>query len=135
NRKGEPTRFVSVAQEWDAPASKFIAGLRLWDVSRETPLATQAEASAPHDRRPGLAVWSTGKAARQVRAALAWDDGQLRVWNPETDTMRTLSDGALNSGVAILPDGRLYTTTMTRNGGRLHEWQTSPEVAETPGER
>ena len=128
-RDGKPTLLVSVAQEWDSDQDEFVGGLRLWDVAKDEPLAKAVVPTASPDVRPGIAVWPAGNEAADVRAALTWDDGSLRVWNAATNDISTVADGVLNSSVAVNGSDRLITNTMTRDGGLLHAWTTTPTVA------
>src|SRR5205823_9315536 len=54
---------------------------------------------------PGLAVRHTGPTVKQVRVALAWGDGRLRVWDVGSSRFQEVADGLPNWNItgAYLP--------------------------------
>ncbi len=104
-RPGAPPVLLSAGSErvhdrsvrlWNAETGEYLGGIM-----------------GPRDARtrPGLAIWRTGDGPKQVRAAVAWEDEKLRVWDPSRDgtppATVLLPDGLLNNTVAVVGDRSL----------------------------
>lgn len=113
------TTLVSAGRDRDMINSRYRGAARVWDVEKGgEPVATQLDMPATLIR-PGLAAWHTGKAANQVRVAVAWNDGLLRVWDVATDTVATAkdtngTDGRMNITAVYLPEQQQLLTTTLR---------------------
>lgn len=112
--------LVSAGRDRDMVNSVYRGAVRVWDAEKGgEAIATNLELP-PSLIRPGLAAWQTGKAANQLRVAVAWDDGILRVWDVATDKVATARDGAngdkngrMNITAVYLPETQeLLTTTL-----------------------
>ncbi len=115
-RTDKPPLLVSTARERDT-----LGAVRLWDVARGESLDGLGNLPDP-TTRPGLAVWLTGAGQKQVRVAIAWGDGTLRLWDAERNGGRPAEvvDGRYNSTVALLPaPPRLLTGSFREGQGRL----------------
>src|SRR5206468_3807623 len=88
---------------WLATGGMGLGAVRLWDVSAGKELARSDDLPDPGDQRPGLAAWHTGPGARDLCAALAWQDGRLRVWDVGRGRLRSAgADGRLDDTVVFL---------------------------------
>ncbi len=120
---GKPLLLVSAAEEWNAATSAYEGRVRLWDVNKPETLAERAGVSKSSASRPGLAVRHTGKEAKQVSVAIAWNDEVLRLWEPAA-VMREIQDGKYNNTAAYIPDsGRLVTASLEGVSGQLRAWR------------
>jgi WD40 repeat protein len=126
---GKPPLLVSAASE--PRGTKPVGVVRLWDASRGELLGqTRGDEGLadPSDRRPGLAAWHTGKGPRDLRVALAWRDGTLRVWDVGRGRVTVMGDeGRSNDTVAFLddrtrPGGGTLLTGSYGLAARLREW-------------
>src|SRR5262249_13321690 len=66
-----------------------------------------------------------GADARDVRVAIAWGDGQLRVWNPATNQIIPVADGNYNDRAALLSAAGTFATAsnLDRRTGVIREWR------------
>jgi WD40 repeat protein len=135
----KPSVLVSAAQE-RASKNTWVNKVRLWDVSKAALLdnqgklvggdATLAEWAMPGKpgQPVGLAVRHTGKEVKQVRVAIAWNDGRLRLWEPASPDLREpigVEDGMPggNSTAVFVDDEGLITGAVSRReGGFLQVW-------------
>ena len=136
-RAKKPAVLVSLALEFQGKDKDGAGAVRIWDVAggKEVHLLTGLPVGKDQEVGPvGLAAWHTGNAASQARVAVAWNDGTLRVWDPDqTEPGRPweLLDGRSNTSVAYVPDsndpdrGRLFTGSF-QGGGRLQAWSSVP---------
>src|SRR5262245_59495209 len=117
----KPALLVSAAIDWDEKKGNIEGGLRLWDAEEGTLLAEQGgQALDPRKVvRPDLAVWHSGNAARAVRAAFSWGDGQLGVWEVDRDRVHATRDGRDYLRAAYLP-GRNRLLTAGSGAGSAH---------------
>ncbi|HMB02116.1 MAG TPA: hypothetical protein VKP69_00070, partial [Isosphaeraceae bacterium] len=130
---GQAPRLVSAARERDD-----LGVVRLWDVERgglldqgSIPLDPNASSS---QTRPGLAAWPTGPGPSQLRVAIAWGDGQLRLWDVERDRGRptAVGDGRFNNTVASFGGSSPLTGSLRDAQGRLTLWQRVAGAGEMP---
>jgi len=78
DRAGKSPMLVATARERDD-----LGTVRLWDIIQGKSVDGFGGLPNPMTR-PGLAAWHTGAGPRQVRVAIAWGDGKLRVWDVES---------------------------------------------------
>ncbi len=119
---GRSPELISTGQDWDAKARRYVGSVRLWDTGALKYLDGLGMASP--GRRPGLAIWRTGDGLRQIRVAIAWGDGELRIWDVEPGRMvRKQNDGKYNNTVAFLPSAsRLASGSFRGRNGRVRQW-------------
>jgi hypothetical protein len=139
---GKPL-LASAAREWDRATNMFVGAVRLWDLDREAEQSQVGRLSALPDpvdaatnrvSRPGLSF------ASRARVAIAWDDGQFRLWDSVRGTVegRPGNDGVYNNSTAVLPDQRRLLTTSLRlqNGqawhGHVQSWSVGPRGTPEP---
>src|SRR5438132_5396579 len=103
--EGKPPLLVSAAQEPAKRPDELVERLCLWDVTKAAYRDNQGalvDAGALVrerilDTRPhaniGLAVRHAGQGREQVRVAIAWSDGKLRVWDAARDELTDVVDG------------------------------------------
>src|SRR5262249_47393214 len=96
----------------------------VWDVDRGAPLATLAGLPGLAGLRPTLGVRRYGAEPRQVEVAIAWGDGQLRVWDVAREPARALAlpDGRWNAALDRLVPGGLLTASYESGEGRVTSW-------------
>src|SRR5262249_20768286 len=99
--------LLSAGRERDTTANKYAGAVRLWKLPEkndEEPLATRVDLPDPAELPPGVAAWHTGPGARQVRVALAWQKGNLSVWDADTNRpfAPNTKEGTFNDTVAYL---------------------------------
>jgi WD40 repeat protein len=130
---GKPPLLASAGREWDATALRYHGGVRLWDTSKFTEVDQFLRKELPDPYappvRPGLALRHTGNRVKEVQVALAWDDGQFRIWDVDRGVPQVATDGdpRRNNTVQFLPDGSALTTSGRQNQGRLlRTWTTPP---------
>jgi WD40 repeat protein len=131
---GRSPTLLSAARERDD-----LGVVRLWDVEKAGPLdraeiALDPKLSSPQTP-PGLSSWRTGPGPAQIRVAIAWRDGQFRLWDVEHDGGRpaTIPDGRFNSTVAPFAPSWPLTGSLRGGQGRLTLWQGldgGPRLAE-----
>lgn len=134
--KGKPPLLVSAAQEWSNKEKKFLGGVRVWDVTQtENPqVRSWIGIDLPaHYTSPGLAAWHTGQGTSQLQVAIAWGDGNLRVWDVEQDQegMTKNQDGRYNNTVAFAPNLKQLVTCskrQDRGDGTVRVWSTERDV-------
>ncbi len=133
SEKGKPPLLVSAAREPEGPDAKLAGVVRVWDVAKGTSLARLGGLPEPRTR-PGLAVRHAGPRAADVRVALAWNDGVLRVWDVAEQgqaAVKTVKDGANNITVAFHPSGRILSGSFVPGqGGRVQAW--TDQAGRTP---
>src|SRR5207248_2654197 len=117
-RAGKPPTLASYAREFGG--KEFAGGVRVWDVEQGKEIAQLIDLPDPVTPKrvhwPRLAVWHTGDQARQVRVALAVEDGTFRLWDGDRN-VAAKPDGDANNTVAYLPGpDRVLTGSYT--GGR-----------------
>ncbi|QDV33987.1 WD40 repeat domain-containing protein [Tautonia plasticadhaerens] len=125
---GGPPALVSVAREGDPGGD--LGALRLWDLGSGEELASVAVDPL---NIPALAAWRSGPGPRQVRAALASDDGTLRIWDPGAapDRLVAVADGRFNRAVSRDDRAdRLVTGSFdaATNSGRLRTWSLGADA-------
>lgn len=103
--------------------------LCLWDVNKAVSgedgnLAEQTLPRLASTLPPQLAVHRYGERPTQVRTAIAWSDGQFRVWDVATQNVAKLADGSplANSTAAFLGSGKWLTGGYDSQAGYLHTW-------------
>ena len=127
--KGKPPLLVSAAGERDLDKKIFFGGVRLWDVTRvkneDAYLDGRTNLPLPGlDTRPALAAWHTGDQTQQLKVAIAWGDGHLRLWEVDKEEeVSKIEDGKYNSMAVYAPTLRQVITGSFREGnGRLQAW-------------
>lgn len=118
--------LVSAAEEPVAGA-KPVGRVRLWDLAARSALAEQTIDTANTAAAPGISAWRTGAGPRDVRAAIAWGDGNLRVWSADAGTIKPANDGSYNSSASRAgAAGEFWTTSFDHasNSGALTRWQS-----------
>ncbi|MEX0586109.1 MAG: hypothetical protein WD176_05670, partial [Pirellulales bacterium] len=91
--------LVSAGDDFDRDRKAQVGTVRLWDVAKGEQL--HGFYIGEVKTRPGLAAWRTGARAAQVRVAIAWGDGKLRLWDAGGRGGFLLADdGNYNSSVA-----------------------------------
>ena len=118
--RSSPPELVSVAEERTEGTNDLRPRVRCWDVAHATELAslnvvpTRDGKAGPDGKtwvplpnlqgwRPGLAAWSTGPDAKQVRVALAWGDDQFRIWDVQTGRLASALSSPNTLTVLPLP--------------------------------
>lgn len=138
--KGPLLASVSIEPEDQrAPASGRIC---LWDVEAASlkfrpdvppdPLGEQVFPGVDRQTCPGVAF--AEPAPGQVRVAMAWNDGRLRVWDVAGKKVHEVVDGSLlrryNNTVAYVPGAGLLSGAVGGEGpgkfGRLQFWEDAP---------
>jgi WD40 repeat protein len=81
----------------------------------------------PAQKPPALAV-RRGQGAKDVRVAVAWDDGHVRLWDVADKESQTFPDGArLGNSTAVFTSlGDLATCGFGQGKGYLHSWRDGP---------
>jgi WD40 repeat protein len=126
-RAGKPLLLASAAKEWFARANRYEGTVCLWDADKGELLDWIRNLPAPDafTARPGLAVWHSGPAVREVRIAFGWGDGTFRAWHCEDgrEGLRTGKD-LLDSITAAYDPGanRVVTAVYGAGGARLRTW-------------
>lgn len=131
-----PLTLASAAFEPVPRTNKKQAAVRLWDVSSRKYLrGTFLNVADAELRKPDLAIWRTGEAPTDCRVAIAWNDGNLNIWDTRGKTQpQQLRDGSFNNAVITLPGGkRLLTASFTNTGGRLRLWESGETVRPVAG--
>jgi len=125
DRQGKRLMLVSAGREWDKDAGKFVGSVRLWDVERETYL--DGLWGLPETKlRPGMSCWHTGDDSKQMRVAVAWDDGFLRVWDVDKsdDRLWKMKDVKYNITAAFVPGlDKLLTAGYGSGKAELKLWK------------
>src|SRR5262249_35841987 len=94
------------------------AHVRLWDVSRGTPLAEAAVNGPDAHNTPGITGWHTGPGLADVRIAIAWSDQRFRVWDVARGMLPPVDDDENNNtAIAGRTPGEVLTGGYTRKGG------------------
>lgn len=129
--EGKPPLLTAFAQEWDDEAKKYHGAIRLWNVDKSEEVAELLGLPDTVNRRPGLAVWHTGKGPRQVRVGFALSDGSFRVWSADKASEAAVwkADGEEEGDftAAYLPEpARVLTGSFRRSkgNGHLQAWFT-----------
>jgi WD40 repeat protein len=137
--KDKPPLLLSAATE--RAGERRFGGLRLWDAASGQLLAQREDLPA-RITRPGLALWHTGPAVRQVRVAITWPEpdvsqpSSLRLWDlgPATEARQGWETDRYTQTVAFLgteDGGRLLTGGLEVDAqgqpgnGRLLAWHLS----------
>jgi WD40 repeat protein len=129
DEEGQAPLLVSGGVDW-VKADQPVGALWLWQAGKGDQWAAKTsiridDVSKPNERLLGLAAWRVGQTAR---VALAWQDGNLRVWDTGAQKLTSLPDGALNNTVVFLPDQAAVLTASLHNQekqhGHLQRWQT-----------
>jgi WD40 repeat protein len=121
------TVLLSAAREPGAASSVSKGRVIAWQVPGgnkvgELPLGELR----PDVIAPALAVRRTGAGPEQVRAAIAWGDGHLRLWDVIDKEPRAFNDGAppANKTAVYTSGSQIVTGGYTRaKGGYLHFWE------------
>lgn len=128
--KGQPLRLISAGRELqDRAHLRFTGQVRLWDVDRQTTLATE-DSRQPVHLRPGLACWGAGS---RLRVAITWGNGRIRIWNPAAPAgtpAHEVADGVsgLDNPLVCWRSGsqdRLLSCSW-QQGGWLRGWAAPP---------
>ncbi|TMQ32927.1 MAG: PDZ domain-containing protein [Planctomycetota bacterium] len=142
--EGKPPLLVSAAQEPAKRPDELVGRLCLWDVSKAAYRDDQGALvdvgallrQKTLDLRPranlGLAVRHAGRGPQQVRVAIAWSDGRLRIWDSVRDELTDAADGlpewnnmaSWTSGSEVLTGSVVQEDRFT--GGRLQIWYDAP---------
>ena len=123
---GKMPELISTGQDWDAKAKRYIGSVRLWDT--KTTKHLDGLAMVAPSTRPTLAIWRTGNGLKQIRVAIAWGDGDLRIWDAERGRIvRKQKDGKYNNTVVFLPSrARLVSGSFTNRSGWIRQWNVPP---------
>ncbi|HJT77864.1 MAG TPA: hypothetical protein VJ739_11745 [Gemmataceae bacterium] len=79
---------------------------------------------AARKKAPGLAVRRTGRGVSDLRVALAWGDGVLRLWDVAARARWEVADGRPGwNDTAAFSGGRLVTGGLDKADGYLRPWQ------------
>jgi WD40 repeat protein len=122
---GQSPVLISAAREWDEQ-EHWIGSVRLWDLKQEKSLGRVDPFPDLQEiqMRPGLACWSSQDG--RLKAAIAWGDGPLRLWDVDGKSVPEVADGKANNTAALL-SGRLVTGSFRARSGRLTIWDVSGE--------
>lgn len=146
-RAGKPPVLVSAGREEGAPAA---GSVRLWDLDPGAanpllaqlpkPLPDPYNAAADLMTRPGLALWHTGRGARQVRVAVAWGDACFRLWDVAGGKIITKAQPFFNTTAVYLPetDEVLAGNSTSKEGsyfGYLRAWHARPDREPAAGKQ
>jgi WD40 repeat protein len=131
-RAGKPPTLASYAREFDG--KNYIGAVRLWDAAQGKEIAKNLDLPDPVTAKrvhwPRLAVWHTGEQPRQVRVALACEDGTLRLWDAAGNLVAK-PDGEFNNTVAYLGDpDRVLTGSFSAGRGVLKLWNAAGQAPE-----
>jgi WD40 repeat protein len=146
SKNGNPY-LVSAGVEWDDEGNKYMGVVRVWDIkAKDNKCLATLDQGLPNElkhltQKPGLAVWPIGKGPKQLRVAIAWEDGWLRLWDVEQGKaglikrQEALPGGQAfgkNNTAAVLAGGAkpiLFTASsraraprLKVNFGHLQEW-------------
>ena len=126
--------LVSAAREPIGTSDNFTGSVRLWDVSTGTSLADSIIATKEPGRAPALTAWHTGNDPKDVGVAIAWWDGQVRVWDVAHGKLQMAPDGRNNSTVASVAtagqfptSGQFLTASMQTSDCLIHSWLSEAE--------
>ncbi len=124
NQPGKPPLLAATARERGK-----IGSVRLWNVAEGSYLGGLWDLPDPQFR-PGLALSHTGEAPNQVRVAIAWGDGKLRLWDADRaqGRLQTVDDGLFNNALVPFGEPGQYLSAafdQQQGYGRLQAWQTS----------
>ena len=146
-RAGKPPLLASAGREEGSPGA---GSVRLWNLDPDaadavlagcpTPLPDPYNAAADAMTRPGLAVWHTGREARQVCVAFAWGDERFRIWDVAGGKVTTKAQPFFNTTAVYLPetDEVLAGNSMSKEGnyfGYLRAWPARPDREPAAGRR
>jgi WD40 repeat protein len=129
----QPPTLVSIAQEWDEAKKTSAGAVRVWDVAKGESLARLGSLPNEINARPGLTVWRAGK-DQGLRVAMAWADGNLRVWEVERGApgLTVTKDGIYNRTISYHSGlGKLYTGSFEQANGWLKGWivqEAAPQI-------
>ncbi len=105
SRRGKPPLLLSAGRERERGSA-----VKLWDVEAGEELGSLSWPSFVATR-PGLAVWHDGDGRTDIRAAVAWQDRRLRLWDVGARAAeRGAEDGLGNNTSVFLPDRNLLLT-------------------------
>jgi WD40 repeat protein len=137
SRRGKPPVLVSAAREWDG--EKYGGFVRVWDVEKASEVRDgDAESKAqlavlknlpdPFVKdtliNPGLAVWSTGENAKDVRLVSAFGDGKIRIWDVgDNEEVAFADSGRFNIAIAALPESKVVTGSLVKTDGVIQVWE------------
>jgi hypothetical protein len=154
---GQPVTLVSVGRRPGDQPGSFAGRVCVWDVGKAAVLNDKGEledrgakrhewtipaVAVPAEATPGLAVRFAAEG--QARAAVAWGDGKLRVWEfgptgaaaYEADEPRDEHGGAAYTHtVAARPGGWLTGGGLRGSGGYVQAWQDAAGQAPRVGPR
>lgn len=74
-------QLISAARDWDKDQNQFVGEAKLWTLEGSGAELAAVSGLPSKDLRPGIAAWHTGAEPKQVRVALAWEDGYFRIWD------------------------------------------------------
>jgi WD40 repeat protein len=108
---------------WDADRGTLLGQCTVGELYRDTVSKSYRDA-----KPPALAVRRIGPGPKQLRVAIAWDDGFLRVWDVTDTEPRAVKDGLpLGNNTAVYtPAGELVTGGFEAGNGYLRTWSDGP---------
>lgn len=124
-----PQTLVSAARERDFRAGREgveMGVVRVWDVSDAAPQGKYLAGKVlpVPEVRPVLEAWRRGGAPRDVRVAIAWGDGQLRLWDVARDELRPYSTSGTYDNVLVRQDAQRFIMAHTSSTtGRVALWR------------
>lgn len=121
--------LASAAEEWSH--GEFKGVVRLWNVAERKHIGAKA---LKYKRvRPQLAVLQSKGDPKSARVAVAWYDGQLRIWDTRSNLVREQPDGFANSSVSLLNGSTILTSSSSRQGvGQLKFWKLAADATPQP---
>jgi WD40 repeat protein len=128
NKEADPPPLVSAARQWVDAKNAYAGAVWLWDVAKGTHRAWPGPLPDPiRVRRPGLAAWRLPDKPKNIVVGIAWEDGQLRLWDVERGQAGAdnKADGNINITIVPLPNrDRLLTGSARAGTGYLQVWKT-----------
>jgi WD40 repeat protein len=126
--QNDPPPLVSAARHWVDAKNAHQGAVWLWDVAKRTHVAWPRDIPDPIlMRRPGLSAWRIPNQPEKLVVAIAWEDGQFRLWDVSRGKAgaEQKADGKYNITVAPLPGrDRLLTGAFRGRDGYLQVWKT-----------
>lgn len=135
-QEGKPVLLISAGRDRNMETHVYEGAVRVWDIEKGTVVERRSDLPNQDFTRPALTAWHTGKALKQLRVGIAWEDGKLRVWDLATNKLTEArdgfngeKDGMFNNTVAYLPEQkRLITLSRrqavgtTRGAAQMQSW-------------
>ena len=114
-------RLITAGRDWND--DEFTATLRVWDIRQQKYLA--GKSLAVPQQRPQIAAWRAPGGA--LRVSVAWGDGQLRVWDVQSDRLYAADAGGnYNNTVVHYSDEYFLVGNADSGGGHLERWYYQP---------